>query len=579
GVSGGEISSETMELVKAPSLERIKGDAKACRAGDRFGGRAVTETLRDPKSGITVEWRAELREGANYVRSLITVTGGATACELQKVALLDVKGANAVVMGQVPGSPVVIGQTFFGVELPFPRSSVGPDGFSSAFDCKLPLGQGTVYTFATVTGVVPEGQLRRGFLCYLERERARPYKPFLHYNCWFDLERGVNEKDMLSRIGAFTEEMTVKRGVAMQSYVLDDGWDDYNAGFWAIHKTKFPAGFDRLAAELDRVKSHLGIWISPLAGYDGSGQRVEQARKLGLVSGGWLDLSDPKYYKWFRDTCANLVTKNKVNYFKWDKAGNGVSPHFMALLACARELRQINPDLFLNVTVGTWPSPFWLNAIDSTWREGSDMGWEGKGDDREMWINYRDAQTYRFVVKQGPLYPLNSIMNHGVVMARGHFFAARAARAGNELRHEARSFFGSGTAVQELYIQPDLMATSSWDAVATAAKWAYQNADVLVDTHWVGGDPAKPEIYGWASWSPKKAILTLRNPDDQPREITLDAAVVFELPADAARNFTMTSPYADQRVQKVEMAAGKPTPFSLQPFEVLVLESKPTRLK
>jgi hypothetical protein len=164
-------------------------------------------------------------------------------------------------------------------------------------------------------------------------------------------------------------------------------------------------------------------------------------------------------------------------------------------------------------------------------------------------------------------------------MARGHFFAARAARAGNELRHEARSFFGSGTAVQELYIQPDLMAISSWDAVATAAKWARLNADVLVDTHWVGGDPSKPEIYGWASWTPKKAILTLRNPDDQPRAITLDAGVVFELPAGAARNFTMTSPYADQRVQKVEMAAGKPTPFSLQPFEVLVLESKPTRLK
>jgi len=446
-------------------------------------------------------------------------------------------------------------------------------------NCQLQLQPGKVYEFSSVLGTYPEGQLRRAFLRYLERERARPYKPFLHYNCWFDLERGVNEKDMLSRISSFTEEMTVKRGVAVQSYVLDDGWDDLNAGFWAINKTKFPAGFDKLATELERVHSHLGIWISPLAGYDGNEQRVAQARKLGLVSGEWLDLSDAKYYTWFRDYCANLVTKNKVNYFKWDKAGGGVSPHFMALLACARELRQINPDLFLNVTVGTWPSPFWLNVVDCTWREGNDMGWEGKGDDREMWLNYRDAQTYRFVVKRGPLYPLNSIMNHGIVMAKGHFFAARAAKAGNDLRHEARSFFGSGTALQELYIQPDLMATSSWDAVASAAKWAKLNADVLVDTHWVGGNPEKQEIYGWASWSAKKAILTLRNPDDQPQEIKLDAGVVFDLPAGAAKDFTMTSPYADQRVQKVEMTAGKPTVFALQPFEVLVLESKPTTAK
>jgi hypothetical protein len=573
------ITSEDMALVRAPVIERIKGDRKSVRAGEQFDGRAVTEMLRDAKSGLTVEWRAELREGANYVRSLVKVIGDGPAVKLQKVELLDIRGTNAVAMGQVPGSPVVVGQTFFGIELPFGQNEIRPDGFAGWFSCSLPLEQGKSYSFSSVTGVVPEGQLRRAFLCYLERERARPYKPFLHYNCWFDLERNVNEKDMLTNIEAFTSEMTVKRGVAMQSYVLDDGWDDLKAGFWAIHKTKFPSGFDQLATELERVNSRLGIWISPLAGYDGSEQRVAQARKLGLVSGAELDLSDSNYYKWFRDYCANLVVKNKVNYFKWDKAGDGVSPHFMSLLACAGELRQIDPDIFINVTVGTWPSPFWLNVIDCTWRVGEDMGYEGKGDDREQWITYRDEQTYRTVAGRGPLYPLNSIMNGGLVMANGHFFAARAAKAGNNLVHEARSYFGSGTALQELYIQPSLMATSSWDAVATAAKWASLNADVLVDTHWVGGDPAKAEIYGWASWTPKKAILTLRNPGDKTQEIMLDAKAVFELPAGATRRFTLTSPYADQRVQKVDMTAGTPTPFSLQPFEVLVLESKPTNAR
>jgi hypothetical protein len=573
------ITSADMAPVRAPVIEKIKGDNKAVRAGDRFDGRAVTETLRDAKSGLTVEWRAELREDANYVRSLMKVNGGGSAVKLQKVELLDIRGTNAVAKGQVPGSPVVVGQTFFGIELPFGQNEIRPDGFVGWFSCSLPLEQGKSYSFSSVTGVVPEGQLRRAFLCYLERERARPYKPFLHYNCWYDLERNVNEKDMLANIEAYTREMTVKRGVAMQSYVLDDGWDDLNAGFWAIHKTKFPSGFDRLATELERVDSHLGIWISPLGGYDGIERRVAQARKLGLVSGAELDLADSNYYKWFRDYCANLMVKNKVNYFKWDKAGAGVSPHFMSLLACAGELRQINPDIFINVTVGTWPSPFWLNVIDCTWRQGEDMGYEGKGDDREQWITYRDEKTYRTVAGRGALYPLNSIMNGGIVMANGHFYAARAAKAGNNLVHEARSYFGSGTALQELYIQPSLMATSSWDAVASAAKWAHLNADVLVDTHWVGGDPAKSVIYGWASWTPKKAILTLRNPDDKTQEIMLDAEAVFELPAGATRRFTLTSPYADQRVQKVDMTAGTPTPFSLQPFEVLVLESKPTKIK
>ena len=61
----------------------------------------------------------------------------------------------------------------------------------------------------------------------------------------------------------------------------------------------------------------------------------------------------------------------------------------------------------------------------------------------------------------------------------------------------------------------------TWDVLAEAAKWSRSNSDVLVDTHWVGGDPGLGQVYGWASWSKRKAILALRNPSDQPAEITL----------------------------------------------------------
>lgn len=78
--------------------------------------------------------------------------------------------------------------------------------------------------------------------------------------------------------------------------------------------------------------------------------------------------------------CSDLMKKDKVTYFKWDKAGDGISPHFMALLSIASELRRENPRLFINTTVGTWPSPFWLNHVDSTWRNGTaDVGWDREG--------------------------------------------------------------------------------------------------------------------------------------------------------------------------------------------------------
>jgi type 1 glutamine amidotransferase len=569
------VAASDLELVEPPRYSNLEAQPNAVRAGDRGAGREIMAQFRDGKSGATIVWRAVLREGANYVRVSVALQGGDADLRLKNVELLDIRGAGAEQVGSVPGSPVAIGQTFFGIELPFTVNQISADGFHSSIDCNLPLGKGDAYTFSSVVGMAAEGQLRRGFLQYLEKERAVPYHPFLHYNCWYDLKQNVNEKDMLAVIAAFSREMTENRGVSLDSYVLDDGWDDPKLGFWAVSNNKFPAGFTTLSDMLEKKHSRLGIWISPLGGYAERKLRTAEARKLGLVSGQGLDLSNPKYYAWFHDYCADLMRKHRVNYFKWDKAGEGVSPHFLALLACAEELRKIDPQLFINVTVGTWPSPFWLRAIDSTWRGGHDMEFIGKGDEREKWLTYRDGQTFRGVVERGPLYPITSLMTGGIVHARGITSAVRSATAGNDLRHEARSYFGLGTNLQELYIQHDMMDAAAWDAVASAAAWAKKNADVLADSHWIGGDPNKLEPYGFAAWSPRKAVLTLRNPDDQPREIQLDAARVFELPKGAPTKYALAAAYADLRIKTLALEAGRNVTVKLEPFEVLVFNASP----
>ena len=87
---------------------------------------------------------------------------------------------------------------------------------------------------------------------------------------------------------------------------------------------------------------------------------------------------------------------------------------------------------------------------------------------------------------------------------------------------------------------------------------------MLVDTHWVGGDPAELKVYGWAAWSPRKGILTLRNPGGRAATIGIDAAKVFELPDDAPRQYSLKSPYADQRKTVESLTAGEPATFTLQ---------------
>jgi hypothetical protein len=200
----------------------------------------------------------------------------------------------------------------------------------------------------------------------------------------------------------------------------------------------------------------------------------------------------------------------------------------------------------------------------------------GKGDDREQWLTFRDAECRARFVVPAPLYPLNSVMHHGVVHGRA-YQAVRVSKAGADLRCEVRSYFATGAMLQELYLTPSMMTPAAWDDVAAAAKWAHARASVLRDAHWVGGDPAKLEPYGYAAWTPAAGTLMVRNPDDVPRTIRLEASEVFDLPASAPGSYDLVTPYKDQRLATLRLTRTQPVELELKPFEVLVFDARPAK--
>ena len=558
----GDLAASRFTLVAPPKAVALKD------------GQALEADLTSAQ-GVRVRWRAELRDGSHYVRQTLALAS-AQPFALHGVEFADLRLPGLATIGTAPGCPVAGAGFFAGVEMPGATNLTSADGARIAFACALEVGPEQTYTFGSVVGLAG-GQLRRSFLRYVERERARPSQPFLHYNCWYDLGYGVDEPKMLDVVRSFDAELVKKRGVPVSSYLVDDGWDSPDKGLWVENTKRFPQGFAGTKAKMAPLGAHLGIWISPLGGYGGDKERTAQAVKLGLIpAGAKLDLSYPKYRQWFTDRCLRLMREGGVNAFKWDKAGDGVGPHFMALLDVAKRLRAEDPSVFINVTVGTWPSPFWLNHVDSTWRMNSaDVGWAGKGDDREKWLTFRDGYCRKLFVEASPLYPLNSVMHHGVVHGRA-FQGDKVGKAGNDLKHEVRSYFANGASLQELYLTPSMMTAEAWDHVAASAKWAHAHADVLRDAHWVGGDPLKLEPYGYAAWSPRDATLMLRNPDDQARTIELDADKVFDLPNQtrtASPAFDLRSPYADQRLRSLRLIGGSKVTVTLEPFEVLVFDA------
>ena len=573
------LKSSDLKLLGPPKLEPLASDKSSPVVAMRDPGQQLVADFAASEEDLAIEWRVQLRKHSTYIRQellLKSVRGGVL---VKKIILFDEKIPGAKTLGIVDGSPIVAGNFFFAYENPMAQNEVDPNSIvCCSFLRNAVLKEGETLSQSCVIGVTPTGQLRRGFLAYVERERAHPYRPFLHYNSWYDL-RVYDESQCVDAINDIGGELAVKRGVKISSFLFDDGWDDTKT-LWKFH-SGLPNGFTPLLQAAEKYGAGLGVWISPFGGY---GDVKEGRLKFGSAEGfetnaSGFSMAGPNYYRRFHDICVEMIKKYGVNEFKFDGLAAGAKANEAgltrdgdAMLRLIGQLRAIEPDLYISQTVGTWPSPFWLLSVDSTWRGGNDHDFYGKGSMRQQWITYRDMITYRNVVLRAPLYPLNSIMVHGIIYGKQANDLTPA--TDEDFADDVHDYFGMGTQLQELYITPSLLNRQNWDDLAEAAKWSRANAGVLVDTHWIGGDPGNGEIYGWASWSPHGAIITLRNPDDRAQVFTADPANLFELPADAKRKFRMHSPWNfDRKEPDVIIRAGEPISFNLEPFQVLVLES------
>ncbi len=585
---GSELSASEMPAVSRPEIEELRANPNASRFSERIAGKKIVVTLRAPSANIEVVWSGILRDGSNYLRQEITLRAIGHDVSVSEIRLIAWRLPQANVVGTVPGSPLVANGVFAGFEHPLSQCAVSGGAATCTLSRKLPLPVGHEVKYSSVIGVTPPGQLRRAFLNYVERERAHPYRTFLHYNSWYDLgfSNKFDQAGALDRVNAFGTELHQRRGVTLDSFLFDDGWDDSKT-LWRFN-SGFPDGFAPVREAAAKYGAAPGVWLSPWGGYEEPlKERLKYGRRQGFEINTepgkeGFELSGPKYYPYFRAVCMQMIRKYGVNQFKFDGTGNvnqvisgsAFDSDFGAAISLIQDLRATKPDIYINLTTGTYPSPFWLQYADSIWRGGDDHSFAGVGSWRQKWITYRDANTYEHVVTAGPLYPLNALMLHGLIYAQ--YAQNLNTDPNHDFGDEVRDYFGTGTQLQEMYITPSLLTKENWDAIAEAAKWSRHNANILRDTHWVGGDPAKLQIYGWASWSPAKAILVLRNPSDQPQRFSLDVGQAFEIPAGSPTSFQVKSPWINDRATPaIRLSASTPHVFSLAPFEVLTLEAVP----
>ena len=570
---GKNITASEMKLEDV-KMVTLAENPSAATASLRYAGKALE--ARFTYEELSIVWRAILRNGSHYLRTEMDIQAAKDLPMKGIVAMNYLVAKNSAytapeVVGNTRGAILASNHIFAGLETPMGLNSSKDEGNATHIEGlwrrNTTLKAGKTWNISSVVGLVAPKQLRRSFLAYSERERAVAWRPYPVYISWYELNIDRNNAQAPSYKGNMTVEQCTdvvshwkthfydKYQMAPKAFVWDDGWDQY--GTWTFNPN-FPNGFDEPANEAKKMGTGIGAWLGPVGGYGQSGEY----RRAYWRSKGGMQLSNEDYYNFFIRCCTNMIDRYDFRFFKFDgisAQASAIGPdegtrgeeNAEAIISIERAVRQKRPDIFLNTTVGTWASPFWFHFTDAVWRQEGDYGEAGdQGTDRERWITYRDRLVYQNFIQRSPVCPINTLMTHGFILSRWGAVSKNMDYDG--IVREMRCAFACGSGMVELYNDYKLMdeikdnqgnAGALWKDLAECIKWQQEQADVLPDAHWVGGNPwdgKKANVYGWAAWNGKKSVLTLRNPSASAQTFTTTLREALDIPAYVRGKITLT---------------------------------------
>jgi len=558
-----------------------------------------------PRAGLAVSVLYELEPDAFFLNKVLGISrleAGQAFVTRIDVEVLRVPDPKDVVEFPGLGQPVYYRDLFFGVE--YPACTILHDGrgrIRVGYEYGLPVDLTPTSSHAVVIGVSPDGDAGKSFMRYVDGMRSRPPQPFILWNSWYDL-RDFDEKACLESLRLLREKFCQPHGIRLDAIVLDDGWDDHHT-LWRVAKDRFPSEFRNIEQEALQIASGIGVWISPWGGYgEGRKQRMEHGSAEGfevLQAPGFRQegfcLAGARYNTRFRDCAVGFLRDYQVTYFKFDgfpsfcqnpSHGHRVGQYSQmaltdAFLGILDLLKKEKRGLFVNITTGTWHSPWWLKHADSVWMQGADYGRDGWGSARQQSITYKDWRMYTAFRENKAQYPLNALMTVGILKGRYDTDSYRTLEqdeSEKDWQDHVMMNLGMGTMHLELYISPSIMSDKELAFLAGKIKWWLDSALVFAHTKMVLGNPHLAEVYAYVHFSqseepPHKGFLFVRNPSLQKKgaKIMLDDSI--DLPKSAAR-IRLKAIYPREKSSSQEVARGETVSLELEPLETRVIEAE-----
>lgn len=532
------------------------------------------------------------------------------------------------------GQPIYVNSLFMGSEFPAAETDVEQNTTKiryysgKTFDKMKADGQLTTddkfVSWQNVIGVaddVDSSVVQTAFFAYINAI-ATPTKFRKQYNSWYDNMMNITDDSIASSFLGAEAGLSAEGVEPLDSYVVDDGWNNYystdtgtpegtefvgpgssagsitpnQTGFWEFNN-KFPNELYTSSSLVDKFSSTFGVWVGPQGGYNYFGGFADYLQHAGTgeaqtnsALGKVVCTGSRKYIKNFEKLAIDYQDRFNVEYWKWDGfasrpcnnadhdhmvGGNNnmyfTSDMWEAWIDLFENVRENNPNLFINATCYVNLSPWLLQWVNTIWvQDSGDTGESGTGERHEQKIYYRDNVYYQLYKQNQVQFPLKNIYNHDPI-----YGVSDGSNATTDVfREYMMANAVRGTAFWELYYSPSILDEAKWKVTADVLEWTEKNFDILENAKLFGNRPAGDGVgvYGYSSWKGNEGIISFTNPLDEVQEYTLTIDNIVGAPTTISNlKGIQVEPYQVGILDKT-LSYGDTLTVTLQPHETKILQ-------
>ncbi len=430
---------------------------------------------------------------------------------------------------------------------------------------------------------------------------AKPARSFTHYNNWFDPAGKNLRDDNFVDVYRAIKKNIEPYGIKLDAMVPDNGWQNRQS-LWQPG-AQFPNGFDdveKLSETLRKEGTSLGLWLS----LDGTTNDIAWGEKQGFARAkanpyfsqyfAHYSLAQPQYKDAMLAQLRRLTKDAGISYYKHDfnhlsdiGDGNnhpatdrhGHEANVDAMIEMLDACREINPQVYQNLTNWMWFSPWWLMHGDAIWMLAGDDGFNGNWPElsgRAMATTDRDAYIWRMWgdEKDRPLLPISRLMTHGIVRNTAGQMQSKSDTLSDWADH-VMMYYGRGVQMKEWYISPAAMSEGEWRVLCSIHNWAKAHEKALNNTVFVGGRPDEGHAYGYIGWNGKRGVLVARNPAAQAQTLRVpcDASTRFRGAPKQLMHARVAFPYDDN--WPTTFRSGEAMNFELPGYATMAFKIEP----